>query len=682
MFGEHIPRGDPCDCGLALSAHRPKHQPRGWPVCECGAPSIRHRVKHRFRWKTNITDSPLSADPGIRICDCGLPEQNHLTESIYRYEYVGIDGEGMGRNPHRYILLTAADENGKSWSLENAKGIDTEAALYWIVSTLKDSRVFSFSFGYDITCILKDLPNKLLYSLLRPSLRYVRGKLRPVRWRGFTIDWLQGRLTIKGKTGRVVIWDLFKFYQCSFVKALENWGIDTLNIDAMKQRRGKFRASEMPKIRDYCKDECVQLAKLARKLVETHRKCDLTLKSYYGPGSTASVAISKMGAIDYRGEQPPAMRVPIACGFFGGRFEHSVMGPVSEVWGYDISSAYPYQLYQLPCLECGTWEHVTKGVRRAIKDSTTALVRYRYEGRARNVWAPFPHRSASGAICYPYRSTGWLWKPEILAGIESRLGAVTLLEAWVYRTECQHRPFEQIAEYYRRRTEIGKDAAGIVLKLACNSCYGKLAQSKGRSPKYQCWPWAGLITSGCRAQLLNLLSSASSGRHILAMATDGLYSRERLTPPRPIDTGTGDLAKPLGGWEEKHYPEGMLFVKPGIYTSLAPDGDVRARGIGRKSLSVSKIALIETWQAGGRSFTITVDRFYGAKTTIGPKLKRSPRYGQWSKMPIRIQFSCPNRSATMGLPSTDTPSVPYNPVIMTPEKREAIMTEAIEYEQP
>jgi len=287
-----------------------------------------------------------------------------------------------------------------------------------------------------------------------------------------------------------------------------------------------------------------------------------------------------------------------------------------------------------------------------------------------------------------------------------------LLEAWVYKTKCKHRPFADIATYYRRRYELGKDAAGIVLKLAANSVYGKLAQSKGINPKFQCWPWAGLITSGTRAQLLRLVALAPKPTDILAIATDGVYSRVKLKCPKPIDTGTFDLSKPLGGWEEKHYPDGMLFVKPGIYCSLAGldheflparypflvggkddtctqcgepkdmHGDVRARGIGRKSLTSARQELIDTWNRGERSFAIKVDRFYGAKTCIGPKLKRSPRYGQWERMTINIAFACPNRSESMGLLAREEESVPYSPVHMTPEKKEAILFEAIEFEQP
>lgn len=675
---DHNPRGTPtCDCGYPAVGHRPKHIPRSWPICDCGAYAERHRVLHRFKPAPN------------GLCECGLKETNHIKPqtSKYRHEYIGIDGEGMGRNPHRYILLTAADEYGHTYTHEDMRGIRTVDALQFIIDNLQDSRVFAYGFGYDTTCILRDLPNEAIFRLLRPSLRYERGRLRPVQWNGFKLDWLQGKLTIQQKGRRVAIWDLVKFFQSTFVKALENWGIATLDIEAMKQKRGRFRERDMPKVRAYCRDECIQLAKLARKLIETHRSCDLTLRSYYGPGSTASVALSKMSVLDYRGEVPDAMVRPVACGFFGGRFEHSFMGPVSEVWGYDISSAYPYQLYQLPCLACGEWRHETfpnsrrDTLPRALSRCRTAIVRYEYKADAVRPWAPFPHRANDGSISYPGTSSGWVWLPEIQAAIRGGFTRLRILEAWIYDTPCNHRPFADIARYYRNRYEIGKDAAGIVLKLAINSCFGKTCQSKGKNPKFQCWVWAGLVTSGTRAQLLDMMRQTDLS-NVIGLATDGLFSRVKLDCALPIDTGTFDLPKPLGGWEEKHYPDGMLFLKPGIYCSLSKDGDVKARGVGRKALSDARDDLIATWDAGKREYVIRVDRFFGAKTTIGPKLKRSERYGQWLKVPIHIAFKCPNRSEDMGLLHQSEPSAPYSAARLSEEKKEALIADAIDWEQP
>lgn len=668
MSGEHTPT--PGCCHVPPENHRPSHTPSNFPICKCGAQALRHRVKHRPHGNGTL-------------CDCGLPRQNHNNQSIYTHDYVGIDGEGIGRKPHRYVLLQAATEQGQTWSLENLEGIPSADALQFIIDNLDGCRVFSYGFGYDISCILKDLPNASIYELLRPSLRYRSGRLQPVSWNGFKIDWLQGRFAIRQKSRSVVIWDLVKFFQSTFVQALDAWGIPTGNIEEMKAKRGRFKVSQMPRIKDYCRDECVQLAKLARKLVETHRDVGLTLKSYYGPGSTASVAITKMRALEYRADPPDEMLPAIACGFFGGRFEHSMMGIAKPVWGYDISSAYPYQTYQLPCLKCGVWKHVqgNRATRQALRGCTTALVQYVYKGSPKDTWAPFPHRSPKGAICYPHHSTGWLWLPEIRSATRLDWGSLGFLSAWVYHTECDHRPFAGIADMYRQRFELGKDIKGRVLKNAVNSVYGKTVQSKGPKPKFQCWIWGSLITSGTRAQLLDAIGMASDTENILALATDGIYSRERLQLAAPIDTGTLDLPKPLGGWEEKHMPEGMLFVKPGIYTTLG-EGDLRARGIGRRALEASKEQLIRTYEQGKRHFTVKVDRFCGAKTSIGRTYRRSARYGQWVRMPIRINFACPNRTPDMKLFARDEMSAPYKPGMITPDKIADVISDAIGWEQP
>lgn len=458
---------------------------------------------------------------------------------------------------------------------------------------------------------------------------------------------------------------------------LADWGIASEGIEGMKARRGQFTAAQMPAMKAYCLTECRQLAELAKQLLAAHTHAGLTLRSYYGPGSTASVLLGQMKVKEYAEPAPKPMAEPIACGFFGGRFEHSVMGPVEPVYGYDISSAYPYQATLLPCLLHGRWTHTTTP---DFADCTTALIRYSYAGKPSDVWAPYPHRSAKGTITYPYRGSGWVWLPEYLAA--RGMGRTTVHEAWVYRTECECRPFAQLAEVYRERCAIGKTGKGMVLKFGPNSVYGKLAQSKGHNPPFQNWVWAGLITSGTRAQVLTAIRSAPRPSDIVAVATDGIYSRVPLQLAVPRDTGTFDLPKPLGGWEEKEHPGGLLFVKPGIYLSLTEDDvTVKARGIGRRELARDRQAIIEAWHAGQREWNIDVERFGGAKSCITPRGRREA-YGQWSKMPIRIAFSCPNRREDMGLHATTTPSVPYDASMITAEDIQIRRHADIVYDQP
>ena len=680
MVGEHKPRLFPqCNCGIPAIAHRPSHTPLAWPVCTCGARSENHRVKHHYEGRDET------------CAKCGLAEERHIGSgpshrTPYRYQFVGIDGEGIGRKPHRYVMLCAATTEGQQWSIADPKGLSSVQALGWLVDTLSDCRVFAYGFGYDITCLIRDLPDAAIYDLLRPSRRYSKGKLRPVQWRGFELDWLQGKFTVRRGAKRVAIWDLVKFYQQSFVKSLQDWAIDTEGIEAMKDRRSTFTRRDMPKMKDYCLTECRQLADLAQKLLQAHTAAGFTLRSYYGPGSTASVLLSQMRVLDYVKPYPARMTIPVACAFFGGRFEHSDIGIVKPVYAYDISNAYPYQAYQLPCLKHGKWSHIDRSalastVERGLTfgNCTTALIHYSYHGSPCDAWAPFPHRSAKGAICYPYRTQGWTWLPEYRAA--RRMGRIEVIEAWVYRTACDCRPFAALADYYRRRVEIGKDARGKPFKLGPNSVYGKLAQSKGPNPKYQNWIWAGLITSGTRAQLFEAMRTAPDPTDIVAVATDGVFSRVPLNLATPVDTGTFDLAEPLGGWEETVYEGGMLFIKPGIYLTLDGDATIKARGVGRKALATDRKRVIAAYRAGATKWTVTVDRFHGAKTSITPRGRR-PSFGQWSRMPIRIAFECPNRNAKMGLLARDTASVPYDASLVTPETLQLHEQEDITYEQP
>lgn len=354
------------------------------------------------------------------------------------------------------------------------------------------------------------------------------------------------------------------------------------------------------------------------------------------------------------------------------------------IYGYDISSAYPYHLLQLPCLECGEWRYTRDEA--DLHGATTALVHYAYRARYRYTWAPFPVRSADGTICYPSRGEGWVWLSEYRAGLRL-FDCISFHGAWIYQTKCQHRPFESVSRLYRQRVDLGKDAAGIVIKLAVNSLYGKLAQSTGINPIYQSWVWAGMVTAGTRAQILDLMGVAPRMTDIVAIATDGVYSRRRLDCPEPIDTGTFDLAKPLGGWEEKKYPDGLFFVKPGIYFSPNDDDDsetaLRARGIGRRSLLSNKRRIMTAWKRGQRKVKLDdIERFHGLKTCISKTLNRSARYGEWLPMPIELRFECPNRGSDMMPLTTDYMSHPYSKGLMNPDKLTALLEEAIEYEQP
>lgn len=703
-------------------AKRPEHEPAGDPCIKCGLPEAAHRRRaprpeHDFTGTSDICSS------------CGLSIRLHRnrprhsggpgTRQEKRWSYVGIDGEGQGKREHRYVILAASDESGaRSWYIQEAKGLHTVECLDFILDLPLDTQVFSYGFNYDLTKILEDLTNEALYYLFRPELRKRKGKCaqwgpKPVVWQGYSLN-LQGTKFSVAKQGRSrVIWDVWKFFQGKFVNALKNWKVgeaaSLVHMQHMKDKRSDFDKENLDGVREYCLSECRYMAELAHKLVDAHTTAGLELRSFYGAGSTGGAILNKMGIKEKIRPVPEAMREAVAAAFAGGRFENSVIGIVNgTVYNKDISSAYPYQLCFLPCLEHGVWYRTTK--RRSIEKGKTALVRYKlHKPKHELAWGPFPYRDEEGSICYPQSSGGgWVWREEYLQA-EKMFDNVEFVEAWVLDSNCTCQPFADIPRYYLERLAIGKEGAGIVIKLGCNSVYGKLAQSIGEG-MFNSWIWAGLVTSGTRAQILEILEQHSDPANLLMVATDGIYTREKIAARTPRDTGT-DLEvtdrssgktkrAPLGGWESKTYENGVFVARPGIYFPLNPTTDdldvVRARGIG-------KSVLLENWQTvvdayvkhgvGEKVLLSTLVRFNGAKTSIsrsGDYYKRSGVYGQWTPRPTDMSFDpMPKRSGVRAdntLIIRDMPldrmSTPYSKAMRSKDADDLTALEIVAEEQP
>lgn len=705
----HNPVGDPCiHCDLPLTRHRVTHHPKGDPCELCGLTLNQHRKA----WHE------AKGDP----CEvCFLPAARHKAYAVRKAKheayFVGLDGEGQGRRPHRYVLLAASNESGeKKWYIEDDDGLDTEHCLQFLIALPNDVRLFGYSLNYDWTKILADLPDGTLYKLFRPELRQRHGDAkkfgpRPVRWRGFLLNMQGTKFTIQHGSRRKTIWDVFKFFQSKFVSALRDWGIGTAEMlermSRMKDKRAEFDKESKEAVRNYCFEECRYMAELAHKLIDAHDDAGLHLRSFYGAGSTGGALLKSMGIQSKIVPPPEVMRHPVASAFFGGRFENSVLGTVEgTIYNYDISSAYPYQQTFLPCLVHGRWEHTT--LRRKLADVSQALIRYTLGPFPRDAtWGPFPFRTKDGTISYPVESGGgWTYRDEFLAA-EEIYPHVEFREAWLYISNCDCQPFKDIPQFYLERLKLGKEGKGKVIKLGVNAGYGKLAQSVGNAP-FNCWLWAGMITSGCRGQILTMQGLHKDWSNLLMIATDGIKTREKLTPPRPLDTGTYHVTKPLGGWEEDRTDKGVFFARPGIYFPLNPTQaelkEVKGRGVGKGVVLENWKRIIEAYEANGIKETAkiaNVTRFCGGKSCISKSAGGftranandgiKPSYGNWIARSVEMSFDpMPKREGVNADGLTlkvrrfpnDLISVPYKKAMLSKEARELKVAEAEMAEQP
>ncbi len=624
---------------------------------------------------------------------------------------IGIDGEGQGRRPHLYTYMAAADEQGYCWEVANeGKQLTTKQGLDFLLTLPRRTLVVAYAFNYDLTKILTDIDNnslRLLFNEKSRAYRDVDGKIRyaTVKWRGYRLDYMNRRFTVAKGSQRTTVWDVWRFFQGKFTKALTDWKVGSQaeidEIERMKDQRSFFDKLSSLEVQEYCKSECRKLAQLARALIDAHEDAGLRLKSYYGSGSTSSALLNKLEIKQWLKPPLEAMRLPIAMAFFGGRFENSMVGPIErKVYNYDISSAYPYQITFLPCLLHGKWYHETNPRIESIESASLALIHWHlHPSDHRTAWGPFPVRSEEGTITFPKAASGgWCWKAEYLSG-QRLFPNVTSSQAWLYRTSCDCQPFKDIPYYYIERCKLGKGGKGDVFKSGPNGVYGKLAQSKGINPPFQSWIYAGNITSGTRAQLLDAFERGDDLWHILMFATDSVSSLQPLNLPAPRFTGTDITGKPLGGWECKEFPSGVFCVRPGIWFPLNPTSDelkeVRARGLGKKVMYENIDRIQETWQRSKTNKPIIITgrhkddclcgkcpegltRFVGAKSAIsfGKKsgAKRSADYGEWVAHTIQVSFSPkPKRETILSdyrLKVWDyisEHSVPYDSAIQDPE---------------
>ncbi|MGH7240468.1 MAG: DNA polymerase, partial [Candidatus Saccharimonadales bacterium] len=376
----------------------------------------------------------------------------------------------------------------------------------------------------------------------------------------------------------VTIWDIFGYFQRSFVKACQEWSVGQEHlgqIAAMKAKRGEFADESPENIRSYCQSECQILVELFRKLLDCVASVGLKLSAYNGAGSIAEAILRKFDVLSAKDDAPLLERESeIMSAYFGGRFEMRTVGHFERLYNYDINSAYPAALLTVPSLTGARWERGVQGI---------GLVKVRWKiDETRDLFGPLPVRAKDQSITYPSCGTGWYWSFEADAAREylREVFAVELeyIDGWELVTISDEKPFEFLRELYveRRRRKLNGDLGHLVLKLGYNSLYGKCAQNVGtmrdpdtgeiKRPRFQSFIWAGWVTAMCRIKILRALTLAPGA--VVSIATDGVLSETPISLPISTD---------IGGWEYGEIDRAFL-VRPNMYVGRKKDGALRKTG--------------------------------------------------------------------------------------------------------
>jgi hypothetical protein len=530
---------------------------------------------------------------------------------------VAWDGEGITdlHGNHLYTLFASSQGD---W-IQNDAGLPTE----YIFDTLLECKAevpdgihIIYGASYDFNMMLGDLPTETLDKL------YERGR---AYWKHFRIEWRRGksmRITDRTTSQTITIYDVVSFFQCTFVKACDDYlgdrFIEREMIVANKAARGTFTEDDNETVRKYNEAELTNLVNLMNELRERLAKVTLRPKRWDGPGAIASALLTREGIKDAMAESPKEVAEAARYGYAGGRFEVIRCGSVrGTTYEYDINSAYPSALRHVPNLAKGKWRNI--GSRGPVGFNSFSIHRIKWASLSRNIRLPQPFfaRLPDGRVCYPPQSLGWYWAPEVATGLAYQNqwgGELEILDGWEFIPDSEEdKPFGFIEPMYLKRMALKKagDGAHVGLKLALNSLYGKTCQRVGwkvhprfktiSPPPFHQLEWAGFVTSHCRATALTAALPALD--KVIAFETDALFMMEAL-PDIPLGTYLGD-------WEETTFDH-LAYVQSGFYFGEV-DGKPfdKTRGVDRGSMTYSDVEQILSLPLRERYANASLTRFMG-----------------------------------------------------------------------
>ena len=512
--------------------------------------------------------------------------------------FISLDGEGIG---DKFVLLCAANTDGSvKRSIEDEAGLDTKQCIDFLLQLsedYEDAHFIGFSFSYDVNMILYPLLSKTIgYAKHLATNKRLRFQLEPKRHievRIFGRKMTTIREYIKsydGKksTGRSIkIDDVFGFYQSSFLKALQKEGMATdeimERIEAGKQHRaGGFDGMISDEVKQYCFDECMSLSQMVDKLANAIKSAGLqNFQHYHGAGAIAQAFMRKYHLerhVIHDETFGSEIANVIRHAYFGGRTDCFKQGYfTTPTVQYDINSAYPTETLQLPSLAGGSWveyKGASDKLEAKLAELPYALVHVSWDigaPTAENNLVPFPVRFADGTVHYLHNAVGWYWTVEVMAALRHFPTSLKIDKILAFIPKNIHtQPFSFVDQIAKLRFQA--KAAGLasekVYKLGMNSLYGKCAQKQygARTPQFQSLVWAGLITAGTRAKILDM--TAPYKQYVIAIATDGvIYASD---PQLPTGTQLGELDK-------KTYGE-LLYLQPGVYFIDGAQGTPKTRG--------------------------------------------------------------------------------------------------------
>ncbi|GKS67407.1 hypothetical protein YTPLAS73_09540 [Nitrosarchaeum sp.] len=463
--------------------------------------------------------------------------------------------------------------------------ITPENVMEWLFfKKYEGSWCFFYNLSYDAEVILKLLGKELDRYKRTGKLEFKFGKYRIVYYP-------EKCLKITAGHHSVIFYDIAQFYHSGLVDAYQN-NIGKLPKEYLefKKINDQFSPTYYRRntnaVRNYCISDCKYTKQLAQHWIKLfHEAFSFYPAKWLSSGYLAekvlinnNIDIPKFDSIPYE-IQEMAYR-----SYYGGRFEILKRGFVGEAYLYDINSAYPYAITQIPDLSDGIWIK-----RKTIhKNAKVGFFRIRAKIPDCKYIPPFPFRTKHDIVFPSGEFETYVTLQELLVCEKS---FYKILEGYQFIPNSEIYPYADfISKLYQKRLELKQqnNPLQLPIKIILNSIYGKTGQSVNHKIGNMFNPVIfAFITGFVRAQLYSFVKKYGLEKEVVFFATDSICTRKKLDINSTV----------LGEFSFDGMDDDVFVLQNGFYRF---NGKWKQRGLGK--LGTREIEHLDTFEKNGRLY--------------------------------------------------------------------------------
>ena len=450
---------------------------------------------------------------------------------------------------------------------------------------------FCYNLSYDGSVILKLLGKQILTTYKKKrEFRFSYNKYR---------FYFLPKKTLRISKGKHswVFYDITQFYDFKPLQKAyqENIGKLPQNYLKMKSKRKEFSPLYYKKnrkdVRQYCIDDCKLTKKLSQHWIDIFGKAfGIYTQRWISSGYLAEKVLINHGVdVPHFRDLPYKLQEFAWSSYFGGRFEIIQRGFIGEAWLYDINSAYPYALTQMPDIAKGSWRY---GIKEIHKKAILGFfkIHVKYDDSQYLPAFAFSKISLNGKkIVYPSGEFVTFATLEELKNVDPC--NYSILESWQYFDDNPVYPFRDfINKHYEKRMKLKQEnnPMQLPIKIILNAIYGKMGQKVNRRIGNLFNPVIfAYITGFARAQLYGFVKENNLEQHVVAFATDSVCVTKK------VNVNSSEL----GGFSLDKHGKDVYYLQNGFYRF---NGVWKQRGIGK--LGKKEIEHIETIERDGRLY--------------------------------------------------------------------------------